>query len=113
MKSVNCICAVTMCAVITGLACTYCMCLCLHCSVCADQWMWAVSAIGGLQTARLLSKQRLALAVHPARSVPDCVYSAVCVQSPIGMGHGDGTDLTCKVVVFFFSYLFFSLRSPV
>lgn len=78
MKSVNCISAVTMCAVISGLACTYCMCLCLHCSVRAGQWMWPVSAIGGLQTARLLSQQGLALALHPAH-----VLLSVCVRPTI------------------------------
>lgn len=74
----------------------FCVFMCLHCSGPADQWMWAVSAARGLLTARLLSQQ--GLAVQPAcmslsrdkaasLCVPDCVYSAVCVQSPVGMGH--------------------------
>lgn len=41
---------------------------------------------------------------HLSLRVPDCVYSAVCVQSPVGMGHGHCADVACQ---FFFSFFFF------
>lgn len=47
--------------------------VCLHCSVGADKWMCAVSAVGCLQTPRPLF-EGLSLTVHPA-----CLLPSFCV----------------------------------
>lgn len=90
--------------------------ICLHCSRHAEQWMWAVSAIGGLLAARLLSQQGLVCAacVHALcacvcpmiKQRPSVSLTVFTMQFAfrvqLGWDTETSTDLACQ---FFFSFL--------